>query len=112
MKLNEAELRAAVAKAIMGTGEQVMAEAAKHVDIIVRLDTEGRIAWRTIPSPAGSRSFDGAGEGYTVLVSQYNAAGRGIGHAGMASCAAQGMAIVLPADQAERLYRAAAARMN
>lgn len=112
MKLNEQQLRDAVAKALMGEGAQIMAEAAKHVDIIIRLDAEGRIAWRTIPSPAGSRSFDGAGEGYTVLVSQYNAAGRGIGHAGMASCAAQGLAIVLLADQAERLYRAAAARMN
>lgn len=112
MKLSEEQMRAAVTCALAGGGMQVMAEAIKHVDIIVRLDTEGRIAWRTIPSPAGSRSFDGAGEGYTVLVTQYNAAGRGIGHAGMASCPAEGLAIVLPAEQAERLYRAAAARMN
>lgn len=111
MKLNEEQLRAAVACALMGEGEQVLAEAAKHVDTILRLDGEGKITWGTIPSPAGSRSFDGIGEGYTVLVTQYNATGRGIGHAGMA-CASTGLVIVLLAEQAERLYRAVAARMN
>lgn len=112
MKLNEAQLREAVANALMGEGEQVVAEAAKHLEVIERLDREGRIVWQTIQSPAGSRSFDGTGEGYAVLVSQYNAVGRGIGHAGLASFAVLGTVIVLTTEQAERLYRAVVARLN
>jgi len=106
-RMNTIELAAATAAT-----EAFILEATAHLGTIERLDTEGKIAWKTIESPRGSRSFDGVGEGYTVLVTQFNAVGRGIGHAGMLTHLSTGVFVALPSQNAERLFRAVAARMN
>lgn len=113
--MNDADMRRAVANALSGQGEQVARDGVRHLKAIEQLQAEKKILWESIESPKGSRSFNGksADGAYSVLVTQFQTAGHGIGHAGMAAVLkGTGMAVVLPAGVAEQLYRAVAASMN
>lgn len=106
------DMHRAVVSALSGHGEQVMKDAEHHLKAIEQLQAAQKICWESIESPKGSRSFNGRSEdgAYSVLVTQFQTAEHGIGHAGMAAVLrGTGMAVVLPAPAAERLYRAVAA---
>lgn len=94
--------------------DEMRAETQNHLDQIESETANGIMKWEEFPTPNpdAMRSFQGKSPTYTVLVAQANVRDVGVVHHGMATVNAQGMAIVIPSDTANRLYHKAAAERN